>query len=126
MQEKKYLALRDVEAYKKSLYLSNEIWSISKHWDYFARDTVGRQYVRAVDSISANVAEGFGRYHKKDKILFYRYAYGSVHESIDWTIKSRMRDLIDQETYDRVLSLLQSLMPSLHHLIRFTNEKLKQ
>ncbi|MCK4639103.1 MAG: four helix bundle protein, partial [Bacteroidales bacterium] len=26
----------------------------------------------AADSISANIAEGFGRYHKKDKIKFYR------------------------------------------------------
>jgi len=37
-------------------------------WDYFAKKTVGEQFIDAVDSISANIAEGFGRYHKKDKI----------------------------------------------------------
>ncbi|MFA5130324.1 MAG: four helix bundle protein [Patescibacteria group bacterium] len=125
MEEKKYLALRNVDAYKKSLLLSNEIWAMLKHWDYFSRDTVGKQYARAADSISANIAEGFGRYHKKDKVLFYRYAYGSLHESVDWTVKSRMRGLIDQETYERILKSLQNLMPSLHHLIKFTNEKLQ-
>jgi len=35
-----------------------------------ARKTVGEQFVDAVDSISANIAEGFGRYHKKIKLNF--------------------------------------------------------
>lgn len=126
MLEKKYLTLRDIEAYTISLRLSNEVWSILKHWEYFARDTVGKQYARAVDSISANIAEGFGRYHKKDKILFYRYAYASIQESLDWTLKSRMRNLVTQEVYSHILNELKNLQPSLHHLIRFTNEKLKQ
>ncbi|MEZ4887390.1 MAG: four helix bundle protein [Chitinophagales bacterium] len=47
----------------------------------FAQWTVGKQYVTAVYSISANIAEGFGRYHKKDKIKFYRYMTGSLHET---------------------------------------------
>jgi four helix bundle protein len=126
MIEKKYLALRDVDAYLKSLSLSNSIWVLVRQWDYFARDTAGKQFVRAVDSISANIAEGFGRYHKRDKILFYRYAYGSIHESIDWAIKARMRNLITQDQYSEVLASLKNLLPSVHHLIRFTNEKLKQ
>jgi four helix bundle protein len=41
-------------------------------WPAFNRDTVGKQFVQALDSISANLAEGFGRYNKKDKINFYR------------------------------------------------------
>jgi four helix bundle protein len=126
MEERKFLALRDIGAYTKSLKLSNEIWSMVLHWNYFSRDTIGKQYVRAVDSISANIAEGFGRYYKKDKVLFYRYAYGSLHESIDWTVKSRIRSLLDQETYNRILTLLKELQPALHHLIKFTNEKLKK
>jgi len=31
----------------------------------FAKDTIGKQFARSVDSISANIAEGFGRYTKK-------------------------------------------------------------
>ena len=47
--------------------LSNYVWDVVLKWDYFSRDTVGKQYVKAIDSISANIAEGFGRYHKKEK-----------------------------------------------------------
>ena len=74
MESKKHLTLNDIEAYKAAFKLSNYVWEVVSAWANFKRDTVGKQYVRAVDSISANLAEGFGRYSKKDKINFYRYA----------------------------------------------------
>ena len=79
---KKYLQLNDIDAYKIAFNLSNYVWDIVIKWDYFAKDTVGKQFVKAVDSISANIAEGFGRYHKKNKIVFYRYSYGSDRKSV--------------------------------------------
>ena len=69
--DKKYLKLDNVSAYKIAFFLSNYVWDIVIQWDYFAKDTVGKQFVKAADSISANIAEGFGRYGKKDKIKFY-------------------------------------------------------
>ena len=79
----KYLTLNDLASYKLAFHLSNQIWEIVIVWKNFEKDTVGKQFVRAVDSISANIAEGFGRYGKKDKIHFYRYAFGSVMESLN-------------------------------------------
>jgi four helix bundle protein len=52
---------------------------------------VGEQFVSAIDSISANIAEGFGRYFKKDKIKYYRYRTGSEKEGLDWNEKSKKR-----------------------------------
>src|SRR5438128_2308749 len=60
--EKKYLQLNDIESYRLAFGLSNYVWAIVVTWNYFAKDTVGKQFVRAVDSISANIAEGFGRF----------------------------------------------------------------
>ena len=71
MEEKRYLALNDIESYRIAFHLSNRVWETIIAWDSFTKDTVGKQFVRAVDSISANIAEGFGRYGKKDKIKFY-------------------------------------------------------
>ena len=70
----KYLRLNDIDAYKIAFHLSNYVWNIILRWDYFAKRTVGGQFVEAIDSISANIAEGFGRYFKKDKIKFYWYS----------------------------------------------------
>ena len=41
--------------------VADEVWNTVRAWDPFARDTVGRQLVRAADSIGANIAEGIGR-----------------------------------------------------------------
>ncbi|MCK4559094.1 MAG: four helix bundle protein [Calditrichia bacterium] len=52
-----------MEVYVLSEELSNKIWSIVKWWNYFERNTVGKQLVKAADSISANIAESHGRFH---------------------------------------------------------------
>jgi four helix bundle protein len=124
--EKKYLQLNDIEAYKIAFHLSNSVWNIVLKWRNFEKDTVGKQFVRAVDSIAANIAEGFGRYSKKDKIKFYRYAYGSVLESLDWNEKAKARQLISVEQYKAVFEQLKKLPKSIHSLIKYTNENLKE
>jgi four helix bundle protein len=80
--DKRYLQLKDVDAYVTAFRLSNYVWGIVLKWDYFSKDTVGKQFTRAVDSISANIAEGFGRFGKKDKIKFFRYSFASTKESL--------------------------------------------
>ncbi|HBP01145.1 MAG: hypothetical protein UY41_C0012G0004 [Candidatus Moranbacteria bacterium GW2011_GWE1_49_15] len=123
MQDK-YLQLNDIGAYKISFNLSNYVWDIVVGWDYFSKDTVGKQWARAMDSISANIAEGFGRYTKKDKINFYRYSFGSLKESLDWTQKAKIRKLITDEQYSYVMKELDKMPRELNYLIKFTNEKL--
>ena len=122
--EKKYLKLNDIDAYKIAFNLSNYIWDIVVKWDNFAKDTVGKQFVRSTDSISANIAEGFGRYFKKDKIKFYRYSLGSLKEAFDWNEKSKHRKLLSEDEYSEILGELQRLPKELNQLIKFTNQKL--
>ncbi|MDX5348553.1 MAG: four helix bundle protein [Hymenobacteraceae bacterium] len=124
MTEKKFLKLRDIEAYRISFALSNYVWDVVIQWDYFEKDTVGKQFVRAVDSISANIAEGFGRYGKKDKVKFFRYAQGSFYESLDWNEKAKVREMLTQEQYKHIFTELQKLPLSLNSLIKFTNNNL--
>ena len=125
MENKKYLKLNDIEAYKIAFKLSNQVWDIVIKWEYFAKDTVGKQFVKAIDSISANIAEGFGRYSKKDKIKFYRYSLGSLYESLDWNEKSHFRSLLSQEDYSFIFNEFIKLPKALNSLIQFTNKKLQ-
>ena len=121
---KKYLDLNDITAYRIAFNLSNYVWDIVIKWNYFAKDTLGKQLVKAVDSISANIAEGFGRYFKKDKINFYRYSYGSIDESFDWIEKANKRNLLKEIEYRYVIEELKKLPKEINHLINFTEEKL--
>jgi four helix bundle protein len=125
MEEIKYLKLNDIESYKIAFNLSNYVWDLIIKWNSIGKDTIGKQFIRAVDSISANLAEGFGRYSKKDKIKFYRYSYGSIYESLDWNEKAKKRKIIKTDQYNFIFDELQKLPKSIHQLINFTNSKLK-
>lgn len=122
--EKKYLKLNDIEAYKISFHLSNYVWAVVLKWNFFAKKTIGSQFVNAADSISANIAEGFGRFFKKDKIKFYRYSFGSLKECFDWNQKARIRQLLSDDEYDKIFADLEKLPKAINSLIKYTNEKL--
>ena len=122
----KYLQLKDIDCYIRALTLSNYVWDTVGGWSWFAKRTIGTQFVDAVDSISANIAEGFGRYNKKDKIKFYRYSFGSGKESLDWNQKAKIRKLVTDEKYQHILNDLQALPKEINQLIQYTNQKLKE
>lgn len=123
--EKSYLTLDKISAYNKSFEFSNKVWNIAVRWDFFAKDTVGKQIVRSADSIAANIAEGFGRYGKKYKIRFYRISLGSLEETGDWIKKSLVRSLVSSEKGQELVSEVEELRIEIQHLIKYTNEKLK-
>ena len=123
--ENSFLTLNKIYAYNRSFDLSNKIWDIVIKWNDFAKFTIGKQIVNSSDSISANIAEGFGRYHKKDKIKFYYYSNGSLLETVDWLKKAFIRKLISNDEYNFLMNNVNQLPKELHQLINFTNSKLK-
>lgn len=92
-----YYNLEDLGVYKLAESFSDEIWVIVGTWDHFAKDTVGKQVVRSADSIGANIAEGYGRYHYKENRNFCFFSRGSILETKGWLIKSRNRKLITDD-----------------------------
>ncbi len=125
-EEKKYLKLNDVEAYKVAFHLSNYVWNLVVEWQNFPKDTLGKQFVRAIDSISANIAEGFGRHHKNDKIRFFIIARASTKECLDWNEKAKVRKLIDEDKYKHIFSQLNDLPRNINYLIKITKQKLSE
>ena len=123
--QNKFLKLNEISAYKIAFGLSNSVWDIVLKWDYFAKDTIRKQFVRSVDSFLANIAEGFGGYGKKDKIRFYRYSFSSLKESFDWNEKSKIRKLLKEEEYKYIFSELNKLPKEINSWIKYSNEKLK-
>jgi four helix bundle protein len=74
--------------------IAERIWAIVHRWDYFAKDTLGKQLARSADSISANISEGFGRYYYGENRQFCFYARGSLYETKTWLEKAKQRNLI--------------------------------
>jgi four helix bundle protein len=93
------MGLEDLEVHKLAKQFSNEIWEIVLLFNYFEKDTVGKQLCRSADSISANIAEGYGRFFYKENKQFCYYSRGSIFESKDWITKLKDRKIITEERF---------------------------
>lgn len=111
------MKLEDLEIYNISMDLSDKIWFIVDTWDYFKKDTIGKQLVRAIDSVSANISEGFGRNTYKDQRTFYYYSRGSLYESKTWITKARRRNIISEEVYIELINEFNTLGVKLNRFI---------
>ena len=115
--------IEELEVYTLSEAFADEIWSLVIQWDYFAKDTVGKQFTRSSDSISANIAEGFGRYHYKENKNFCYYSRGSIIETKSFLKKSNTRKLIDDDTYKVLLQQLETIHLKLNIYIKLIGNK---
>lgn len=77
-----------------------KVWNLVDKWNYFAKDTVGKQLVRSADSIAANLSEGFGRFHYLENKHFSYYSRGSLYETKTWITKAHNRQLINDSDFD--------------------------
>ena len=100
----------ELDVYNMALEFSNLIWEICVKWESFAKNTIGYQLVRSADSISANIAEGFGRFHYKENLKFCFYSRGSLEETQDWLRKAYKRKLISSDNKEEIKSFL-SIFP---------------
>lgn len=103
------MKLSDLEVYTKAMEIGQIVWEIAMKWDFFQKDTVGKQYVKAADSIASNISEGYGRFHFADAKKFYYYSRGSLSETFTWTEKAIQRNFITQQEYDNLTEKLSVL-----------------
>ncbi|MFD0940834.1 four helix bundle protein [Pedobacter boryungensis] len=118
-----YNRIEDLEVYMLAEAFSNEIWDIIVKWDYFAKDTVGKQVCRSADSISANIAEGYGRFHFKENKNFCYYSRGSILETKSFLRKMQHRGLITNEGYENLFNKLEIIHIKLNAYIKFIGRK---
>jgi four helix bundle protein len=81
IKKSKLLSFEDVPVWKDSIDLTLQVYKITKTFPEDEKYGLSSQMRRAVSSISANIAEGFGRNGNKEKFQFYSIAYGSLLET---------------------------------------------
>ena len=104
----------DLVVYQLAEKLANQIWQIVKEWDYFTKDTMGKQIVSAADSVCANIAEGRGRYNDQDNRRFVKIARGSLYETINWLRLAYARKLLTTEQVSKFKPIIDDLIPKLN------------
>jgi four helix bundle protein len=108
----------NLRIYQLSEKVADAAWDCVVRWDNLARDTVGKQLVRAADSIGANIAEGSGRGSSQDYRRFLRMARGSLYETLHWLRRAYTRKLITAKQTETLRLLISELTPSLNAYLR--------
>ena len=98
--------LEDFKTYNKAMEVGEKVWAVVLKWNYFEKDTIGKQLVKAVDSIAANLSEGLGRYHFKETKNFTYYSRGSLFETKTWLAKARSRQLLNENLFKELMTEL--------------------
>ncbi len=112
------MQLEELRVYTLSMEMGEKVWNVVAEWNYFEKDTVGKQLVRAVDSVASNLSEGFGRYHYKEAINFGYYSRGSLYETRAWLTKAHNRGLITGELFHQFMMEINDIVVKLNNYIR--------
>lgn len=91
------MKLSELEVFNLAMELGEMVWKEVLAWDYFAKSTLGKQLVNSADSIAANIAEGFGRFHYQENKHFCYISRGSLTETQVWLKKAENRKLITSD-----------------------------
>jgi four helix bundle protein len=121
MTNQNYITLNNLQVYQLSRKLSSQAWVIYQKMDWQVKKIIGDQFIRAIDSIGANLAEGYGRYYYLDKIRFYYNARASHYEAIvHWLDLLLERLLINKSEYLGILKISNEFAPKLNSFISST------
>jgi len=73
----------DLEVWKECRNLRKHVSTVVKSFPAHEKFRMTDQLIRASRSITANIAEGHGRFHYQENIQFFRQARGSLSETLD-------------------------------------------
>lgn len=115
----KIKSFTDLDAWKEAHKLVLEIYAITETYPLKKNFSLVDQMRRSSLSVSSNIAEGFSRFSKKEKSLFYFIAKGSLTElqnqlivcrDIKYTSEDNFQNLAKQTV--RVHKLINGLIKS--------------
>lgn len=117
-------SFHDLEIWKLSHLLVLEIYNISKMFPKQEDFRITSQLIRAAYSVPSNIAEGMGRYSKKEFINFLTISRGSVEECKYFLLLARDLGYLTSLIYDDLTSKYDSLGKMINSLINSLKRKL--
>ena len=118
-------SFRDLDAWKLGRIIRNQVYEIVKKLPDFEKYNLGSQLRRAAISITANIAEGYGRFHYQENIQFLRISRGSVNEILDHLITCLDQGYIEQEIFNELETRINKEIQIIDGLIRSLRNKQK-
>jgi four helix bundle protein len=127
METKTFIELKNLEVYQLSRRLSKIAWEIFCRMDFMDKKHIGDQFLRSVDSIGANIAEGYGRFHYLDKVRFYYNSRASHYEAfIHWLELLFERGKVSKTEFDAINETALKLQIKLNNFITSTTKNARK
>ena len=114
----KVRSFTDLEIWKKGREIKIEIFKICKTIPKEEKYVLSDQLKRAAISVTANIAEGYGRYHFKENIQFLRMSHGSLYELLDHLITCVDLNYLDENSFK---NLEDSIFANIKMINQFIN-----
>lgn len=122
-----YLVLKDLEVYQLSRKLSTLAWKIYSGLNYEQKKIIGDQFIRSIDSVGANISEGYARFHYLDKIRFFYISRGSLSEAVyHWAELMLERKIISENIFYTLSEVHKQLEVKLNNFISSTFKNVKK
>lgn len=97
----------DLECYKLALEVVVQVHEFARHLPAEEKFDMAVQVRRSAKSVTANIAEGYGRYHYLDSLKFYSNARGSLNETLSHVINARVLNYLEQADFDELYKLIR-------------------
>ena len=119
MSEQLRSDFRDLDVWKKCRDIRIMIWKLCKRFPAEERFRLADQMIRASRSSTANIAEGYGRFHFQENIQFCRQSRGSLFELIDHLLVAEECEYIGSEEKEELIEHIISAIRLLNGYIKY-------
>lgn len=116
---------KDLTTWKEAHKLTLQIYKLTSKFPKNEIYGITSQIRRSSSSITANIAEGFARYHYKDKVKFYYNARGSTAETRNFLLLSKDLEYINKKVYNIINKQSEEVEKLINGLIRSTTKQIK-
>ncbi|MBN3583710.1 four helix bundle protein [Algoriphagus aestuarii] len=122
MNEKSvYIPIHELEVYRLSRKLSTNAWAVYQRLSFQEKKVWGDQMLSAVDSVGANIAEGYARFHFSEKSRFYYISRASLSEGVEhWIDLGFERGIVSDQEFLLFNQLRRDIQVRLNNMIKST------
>ncbi len=113
-----YQDFQDFPVWQKAMQIALTVFKMTKNLPRKEDYGLTSQIRRLSLSTSDNIAEGFGRHHKADKINFYIYPRGSANETKNQLIYGNKVGYFNTTEVDSLINSCNEVIESLNKLVK--------
>jgi four helix bundle protein len=94
------IKLEDLKVYKIATEIGELVWNIREKWNFYQKDTLGKQFARTADSTALNISEEYGRFDYAENRNFCWYSRGAAFEKSAVALEAKNRNLLSEDEYN--------------------------